>query len=178
MPRRASADASAAATSVAGRGAAPKDRIDLRILRRLQEDATDTVAELAERVGLSANACWRRVRAMEEAGIIRRRVTLLDPASLGLGATVFVSIRTGHHDERWLESFAAGVRAIPEVVSAYRMSGQVDYLLKIVVADIAHYDRVYRALIAIAPMVDVSSSFAMEELKDGMALPLPDETVL
>lgn len=155
-------------------GPARLDRIDARILRRLQEDAADTIAELADRVGLSANACWRRVRALEENGTIRRRVAVLEPRALGLGATVFVQVRTGQHDADWLDRFARGVREIPEVVEAYRMSGQVDYLLKVVVRDIADYDRVYRTLIRVAPMLDVSSSFAMEELKDGTALPVAE----
>ena len=148
------------------------DRIDARILAALQGDASLPIAELAESVGLSSNACWRRVKRLEEAGIIRRRVALLDPAKLGLGVTVFVSVRTNEHAEEWLEKFAKGVADIPEVVEFYRMSGDVDYLLKVMVADIAHYDRVYKRLIKVAKLSDVSSSFAMEQIKYTTAVPL------
>jgi len=148
------------------------DRIDARILAALQGDASLPIAELAESVGLSSNACWRRVKRLEEAGIIRRRVALLDPAKLGLGVTVFVSVRTNEHAEEWLEKFAKGVADIPEVVEFYRMSGDVDYLLKVMVADIAHYDRVYKRLIKVAKLSDVSSSFAMEQIKYTTSVPL------
>jgi len=148
------------------------DRIDTRILAALQADASLAIAELAAAVGLSANACWRRVKRLEEAGVIRRRVALLDPVKLGLGVTVFVTVRTNEHAEEWLEGFAKGVAQIPEVVEFYRMSGEVDYLLKVLVSDIAHYDRVYKRLIKTATLADVSSSFAMEQLKYTTAVPL------
>jgi len=150
------------------------NRADARILARLQTQADITIAELAEAVGLSSNACWRRVKAMEETGVIKHRVALLDAAKLGLGTTVFVNIRTSQHSEDWLESFAKGVASIPEIVEFYRMSGEVDYLLKIIVSDIAHYDRVYRKLIRVTSLLDVSSSFAMEQLKYTTALPLSE----
>ena len=150
------------------------NRIDARILARLQAEADVTIAELAEAVGLSSNACWRRVKAMEEAGVIKNRVALLDAGKLGLGTTVFVNIRTSQHNEEWLESFAKGVASIPEIVEFYRMSGEIDYLLKIIVSDIAHYDRVYRKLIRVTSLLDVSSSFAMEQLKYTTALPLSE----
>jgi len=150
------------------------DRIDKRILSALQADASLAIAELADAVGLSSNACWRRVKRLEEAGVIRRRVALLDPVKLGLGVTVFVSVRTSEHAEEWLEAFADGVAQIPEVVEFYRMSGEVDYLLKVLVADIAHYDRVYKRLIKTASLTDVSSSFAMEQIKYTTAVPLLD----
>ena len=150
------------------------NRIDARILARLQAEADVTIAELAEAVGLSSNACWRRVKAMEESGVIKRRVALLDAAKLGLGTTVFVNIRTSQHSEEWLEHFAKGVAGIPEIVEFYRMIGEVDYLLKIIVSDIAHYDRVYRKLIRVTSLLDVSSSFAMEQLKYTTALPLSE----
>jgi len=150
------------------------NRADARILARLQTQADVTVAELAEAVGLSSNACWRRVKAMEESGVIKSRVALLDAAKLELGTTVFVNIRTSQHSEEWLESFAKGVATIPEIVEVYRMSGEVDYLLKIIVSDIAHYDRVYRKLIRVTSLLDVSSSFAMEQLKYTTALPLSE----
>ncbi|MFI4986617.1 MAG: Lrp/AsnC family transcriptional regulator [Alphaproteobacteria bacterium] len=148
------------------------DQIDLRILGALQSDASRPVAELGEAVGLSSNACWRRVKRLEETGVIRRRVALLDPAKLDRGVTVFVAVRTNQHTEAWLEAFAKGVAQIPEVVEFYRMSGEVDYLLKILVADIAHYDRVYKRLIKTASLSDVSSSFAMEQIKYTTAVPL------
>lgn len=148
------------------------DRIDRQLLSLLQEDASLSNAELAEKVSLSPNACWRRVKLMEEAGIIRKRVALLSEEQLGLGVTVFVSIRTSNHTEEWLRKFGQGVRDMPEVVEFFRLSGDVDYLLKVVVRDIQDYDRVYKKLIAIAPLNDVSSSFAMERIKSSTALPL------
>lgn len=148
------------------------DPIDVRILDRLQHDATDTIAVLADLVGLSSNACWRRVKMLEVAGVVRQRVALLDAAKLNLGTTVFVSIRTNQHTESWLKGFSDAVGAIPEIVEFYRMSGKVDYLLKIVVSDIPHYDRVYRRLIRLMNLYDVSSNFAMEQLKCTTVLPL------
>jgi Lrp/AsnC family transcriptional regulator len=148
------------------------DRLDRRILALLQEDASMSNAEIAERVGLSANACWRRTRRMEEKNIIRRRVALLNQELLGLDVTVFVGVKTNQHNDLWLAEFAEGVKNLPEVMEFYRMSGDTDYLLKIVVKDIADYDRVYKQLIAIAPLHDVSSSFAMERIKSATALPL------
>lgn len=145
---------------------------DIRILRVMQEDATLSVAAIAETVHLSHNACWRRIKRLEEAGVISRRVTLLDPTALGLNMTVFVSIRASEHSEEWLNSFAAAVRGIPEVVEFYRMSGDVDYLLKLRVQNIAAYDAVYKRLIKAVRLTDVSSAFAMEELKHTTALPL------
>ncbi len=148
------------------------DGYDRKILRRLQTDASVAVADIAEDVGLSTNACWRRIKRLEEAKIIRRRVALLDERALGLNVTVFVSVKTNEHNESWLKKFAAGIKDLPEVVEFYRMSGDTDYLLKIVVQDIDDYDRVYKKLIATAPMHDVSSSFAMERIKSSTALPL------
>ncbi|ATC23425.1 Lrp/AsnC family transcriptional regulator [Caulobacter vibrioides] len=148
------------------------DQIDRRLLAILQEDATVPIAELAERVGLSQTPCWKRVRRLQDAGVITARVALLDREALDLGLTVFVAVKTGHHDEGWLNQFAAGASALPEVVEFYRMSGDVDYLLKVVVKDIAAYDRFYKRLIATAPLTDVSSSFAMEQIKFTTALPI------
>ena len=148
------------------------DRLDRRILALLQENADQSNAELAEQVGLSANACWRRVRRLEERGIIRKRVALLSQDQLELDVTVFVGIRTNEHNDQWLKKFSEGVASIPEVVEFYRMSGDTDYLLKIVVRDIADYDRVYKKLISVVPLHDVSSSFAMERIKSTTALPL------
>jgi Lrp/AsnC family transcriptional regulator len=151
----------------------PLDNFDVHILSVLQEDASVSIAEVAERVHLSQNACWRRIKRLEEDGYIRRRVALLDPLKLGAGVTVFVSVRAAEHSEEWLDAFAAAVRCIPEVVEFYRMSGDTDYLLKLQVADIAAYDHVYKRLIKSVRLVDVSSAFAMEELKHTTAIPLP-----
>lgn len=148
------------------------DPIDRRILRELQADATVPIAELADRVGLSQTPCWKRVKRLTDAGIITRRVALLDRTQLDLGLVVFVSVRTSRHDEEWLTTFAKGAAALPEVVEFHRLSGETDYLLKVVVRDIAAYDRFYKRLIATAPLSDVSSSFAMEEIKLTTALPL------
>lgn len=147
------------------------DQIDRRILRELQVDATVPIAELAERVGLSQTPCWKRVKRLTEAGIIEKRVAILDRDKLDLGLVVFVAVRTSRHDEEWLNAFAAAA-ALPEVVEFYRMSGETDYLLKVVVKDIAAYDAFYKRLIAAAPLQDVSSSFAMEQIKFTTALPL------
>ena len=148
------------------------DSVDLKILDLLQTDASRSLSDVAERVHLSQNACWRRIKRLEDDGVIVKRVALLDPEKLGVGVTVFVSVRAGEHSEKWLETFAAAVRKMPEVVEFYRMTGDVDYLLKLQVANIAAYDRVYKALIKAAPITDVSAAFAMEELKRSTALPL------
>ena len=148
------------------------DEIDRKILNLLQADVTMPVAAIAERVGLSATPCWRRIQKLEEAGVIRARVALLDPEKLNVGVTVMVAVRTSQHDLGWLEKFAAAVQDFPEVVEFYRMSGDVDYLLRIVVPDIAAYDAVYKRLIARVPLSDVSSAFAMETIKYTTALPV------
>lgn len=148
------------------------DRTDRRLLALLQEDSTISIADLAERVSLSPTPCWKRVKRLERVGLIRSRVALLDRAALGLDVTVFVAVRTTQHSDEWLQTFAEGVARIPEVVEFYRMSGEVDYLLKVVARDIADYDRIYRKLIKVAPLHDVSSSFAMQEIKSTTALPL------
>jgi Lrp/AsnC family transcriptional regulator len=135
-------------------------------------DATVSIQQVGERVGLSHNACWRRIKRLEEAGIIRKRVALVDPRKLGYGVTVFVTVRTSHHTEEWLDKFARGVSALPEVMEFYRTSGDIDYLLKVLVADIAEYDRFYKKLIAIAPLSDVSSNFAMEQVKYTTEVPV------
>ena len=148
------------------------DDIDKQILSYLQKDSSTPIAEIAERVGLSTTPCWRRIQKMEGAGIIRARVALLDGQKLNAGVTVFVAIRTSEHNAGWLEAFSQAVIEIPEVVEFYRMSGDVDYLLRVVVPDIAAYDAVYKRLIGKLSMSDVSSSFAMEEIKYTTALPL------
>lgn len=148
------------------------DDRDRNILALLQEDATLSVLELAERVSLSQTACWKRIQRLTQEGVIRKQVCLLDSQQLGVGVTVFVSIKTNHHDMQWFERFSAGVKDMPEVVEFYRMSGETDYLLKVVVPDIHGFDAVYKRLIRVADLFDVSSSFAMEELKYTTALPL------
>ncbi len=148
------------------------DHIDRRLLAILQEDSTVPIADLAERVGLTQTPCWKRVKRLQDSGVITARVALLDREALDLGLTVFVAVKTGRHDEDWLTTFASGARTLPEVVEFYRMSGDVDYLLKVVVRDIAAYDRFYKRLIATAPLTDVSSSFAMEQIKFTTALPI------
>ncbi|GAA4332200.1 Lrp/AsnC family transcriptional regulator [Pigmentiphaga soli] len=148
------------------------DRKDRNILSILQEDATLSVNEIAERVSLSPTACWKRVQRLTQEGVIRKQVCLLDNRKLGVGVTVFVAIKTNHHDLEWLRKFAAGVRDMPEVVEFYRMSGDIDYLLKVVAPDIQGFDLVYKKLIQVVELFDVSSSFAMEELKYTTALPL------
>ena len=148
------------------------DAIDRRILDILQRDAEQQVSQIAAQVGLSATPCWRRIQRLKEAGVITRQVCLVSPAQVNVGVTVFVSVRTSQHTPEWLERFRGTVEAIPEVVEFYRMSGEVDYLLRVVVPDIAAYDAVYKRLINGTQLSDVSSSFAMEEIKFTTALPL------
>lgn len=152
--------------------AAPMDNIDKTILQALQEDATLKIGEIAERVLLSTTACWKRIQQLEARGIIRQRVALLDARRLNLAVTVFVAVKTNQHTDAWLERFAATVAAIPEVVEFYRMSGEMDYLLRVVVPDVAAYDAVYKRLIRGTGLSDVSSSFAMEQIKYTTSLPL------
>ncbi len=148
------------------------DDTDRRILSSLQRDATIGLDALGEKVGLSRNACWRRIRTMDEAGLIRARVALLDPDKLGLGLTVFMQIKAERHDADWLEAFARATRAMPEIQSVYRMTGELDYLIRARVSDMGDYDRLYQRLISRVPMGDVSASFVMEEIKDTTELPL------
>jgi Lrp/AsnC family transcriptional regulator len=148
------------------------DEMDRRLLAELQRDSDASLETLGERVGLSRNACWRRIRALEEAGVIRGRVTLLDAARLGLGLTVFMQIRTNAHAPDWLERFSAAVKAMPEILGVYRMSGDLDYLIRAQVTDMAGYDSLYQRLIRKVPLSDVSASFVMEEIKETTALPL------
>ncbi|HTZ71928.1 MAG TPA: Lrp/AsnC family transcriptional regulator [Acetobacteraceae bacterium] len=148
------------------------DSIDRRLLALLQQDATPSVAQLAERVNLSQNACWRRIKLMEEAGVIARRVALLDPAKLGVGLTVFVSFKLTEHAPEALERFARLVRDMPEAVEFHRITGEFDYLLKLQLADITAYDAVYKRLIQSVRLADVRACFAMEVLKQTTALPL------
>jgi Lrp/AsnC family transcriptional regulator len=148
------------------------DRMDRKILDILQKDATLPVAEIGKLVGLSTTPCWRRIQKLEEQGVIERRVALLDPKKVNVGVTVFVSITTSHHSQEWLDRFHEALKEFPEVVEFYRMSGQVDYLLRVVVPDIERYDVFYKKLIAKIELSDVSSAFAMEQIKFTTALPL------
>ncbi|MDG2244487.1 MAG: Lrp/AsnC family transcriptional regulator [Rhodospirillaceae bacterium] len=151
------------------------DPIDRKILAQLQADASMSIADIATNVGLSQTPCWKRIQKMEAAGVIKGRVALLSGKKLNLGLTVFVQLRTKQHDEVWLTKFARAVREMPEVVEVYRMAGDIDYLLRVVVRDTDAYDRFYKTLIKKVPLHDVSSSFAMEEIKYTTALPIDIE---
>jgi Lrp/AsnC family transcriptional regulator, cysteine-sensing transcriptional activator len=148
------------------------DRLDRKILEILQKDCTLPVAEIGKQIGLSTTPCWRRIQKLEESGVIERRVAVLDPKKVNVGVTVFVSITTSHHTQEWLDRFHEVLKDIPEVVEFYRMSGQVDYLLRVVVPDIERYDAFYKKLISKIELSDVSSAFAMEQIKYTTALPL------
>jgi Lrp/AsnC family transcriptional regulator len=148
------------------------DKLDRKILELLQRDGGLTAAEVAERVGLSKAPCWRRIKRLEEEGVIKQTVALLNARHLNLGTNVFVTLKTANHSEAWFEKFVKAVRDIPEVVEIHRMSGEVDYLMRIVVPDIDAYDMVYKRLIAAVEFKDVSASFALETIKHTTALPL------
>lgn len=148
------------------------DETDRRILSVLQRDASLSMDALSEAVNLSRNACWRRVRQMEDAGVIRARVVLLDPEALDLGLLVFVMIRTASHAPDWLAQFEAAVKALPEIIGAHRMSGDLDYVLRVRVSDVADYDRFYQRLIARVPIAEISASFVMDDIKDTTVLPV------
>lgn len=146
--------------------------MDRKILRSLQEDSSRPLAEIADSVGLSASPCWKRIKRLEAEGYVQDRVAILDRDRLDLGVTVFAAVKTSQHHEGWLAEFARAVSDIPEVVEFYRMSGDIDYLLKIVCRDIADYDRIYKSLIKRTSIYDVSSSFAMEQIKYTTRLPI------
>ena len=148
------------------------DDMDVKILRILQEDSTRPVADIGKEVGLSTTPCWRRVQKLEEAGVIKKRVAVLDASKINAGVTVFVSIKTDQHSLSWLEKFRGAVADFPEVVEFYRMSGEVDYLLRVAVPDIQAFDTFYKKLIARIEIAKVSSAFAMEQMKYTTALPL------
>ncbi|EHI48637.1 transcriptional regulator [SAR116 cluster alpha proteobacterium HIMB100] len=153
------------------------DKTDRKILALLQEDAAQPIADIARKIGLSVTPCWRRIQKLEEEGVIRGRVALLEATKIGLGMSVFVAIKTDQHNADWLAEFARTIAKRKEVVEFYRMSGEVDYLLRVVVPDMAAYDRFYKDLIAEVKLTDVSSSFAMEEIKYTTALPLGEDQV-
>ena len=148
------------------------DDIDKKLLAQLQQDSALSLEEIGERVNLSRNACWRRIKALEDTGVIKGRVALLDPAKLGLVLTVFMLIRTQDHSADWLDTFRAATRALPQIQGVYRMTGDLDYLIRAQVADMADYDLLYQSLIRRVPLSDVSASFVMEEIKDTHAIPL------
>lgn len=148
------------------------DKTDRRILAQLQLDADQSMDALAERVNLSRNACWRRIRRMQENGVIRARVALLDAEALGLGLSVFALVRTSRHDAEWLAAFESAVREMPEVLGAHRLSGDLDYVLRLRVGSVADYDAFYKRLIARVPVSDISASFVMQDIKDTTALPV------
>lgn len=148
------------------------DQNDRNILKALQQDASLSLENLAAKLSLSTNACWRRIKRMEADGIIERRVAIVQPESVGLGMTAFVAVKTNDHSDKWLEKFAAAASSIEELVEFYRMAGEVDYMLKFLVRDMADYDRVYKKLIKAVSLSDVSASFAMERIKYTTAVPV------
>lgn len=148
------------------------DDLDKKILRELQSDASTAIEELGDRIGLSRNACWRRIKLLEENGVIQKRVALASPEALGLGLQVFIAVRTDDHHQGWLDRFSRAVKDIPEITGAYRMSGELDYLIRARISDIKDYDALYQQLIRKVQMSDVSASFVMEEIKETTALPV------
>lgn len=149
-----------------------QDEVDRRILRQLQRDCDISLDMVSLEIGLSRNACWRRIKHMQEAGLIRKRVALLDAPKLGLGLTVYIQVRAEKHAAGWSAAFARATRSIPEITGVFRMSGDLDYLIRAHVADMAGYDRLYQKMIAEVSMADVSASFVMESIKDTTELPI------
>ncbi|MFV8783667.1 Lrp/AsnC family transcriptional regulator [Microbulbifer sp. SA54] len=149
------------------------DAIDRQLLAILQSDVSLSIEELAERVGLTKTPCWRRIQKLEKSGIIRRKVALLDAEVLGLPVSVFVQVKTNQHSAEWADSFSAAMAGLPEVVDCYRMAGDYDYILRVVVSDVAAYDQFYKKLILHAGISDVASNFAMEQIKSTTELPIP-----
>ena len=148
------------------------DETDRRILQVLQTDASLSVDDISAAVHLSRNACWRRIKALEQAGVIRARVALVDPAKVGVPLMAMVLIRTNAHDAQWMDKFQKALRSLPEVVGAYRMTGDLDYVLRVRVADVPAYDAFYKRLTARISVSDISASFVMEEIKETTAVPL------
>jgi Lrp/AsnC family transcriptional regulator len=148
------------------------DETDRKLLDILQHDAGLSLDDLSTRVGMSRNACWRRIKRLEDDGVIKARVTLLHASRINVGLTAFIALRTTEHSAKWLDQFSKAVRDIPEIVGVYRMTGDVDYLLQAVIPDVAAYDRLYKRLIGKITLADVSSSFVMEEIKSTTVLPL------
>ena len=148
------------------------DQTDLRILRILQEDSSLPASDVAKKVGLSASPCWKRIKRMHDEGIIKYQISVLDAERLGFGLTVFINIKTGEHSTNWLKEFSATVTAMPEVMELHRIAGDVDYMLKVIVPDMAAFDAFYKGLIGTAALTEVSSYFAMETMKETTALPI------
>ena len=148
------------------------DDLDRSILKELQKDAMISMDLLADRVQLSRNACWRRVKILEQSQVIQKRVAIVDPDALELSLSVFVLIRTNEHDPKWLHKFESAVRTIPEIVGAHRMSGELDYVLRVRVRDVKDYDRFYQRLISLVPISDISASFVMDDIKETTELPV------
>ncbi|MET3713864.1 Lrp/AsnC family transcriptional regulator [Pseudomonas sp. PvP001] len=148
------------------------DKFDMAILDILQADCTRPLADIAEQIGLGGTACWRRIQKLEQQGVITQRVALLDARELNVAVTVFAELRTQRHNAQWLEDFHRVIEALPEVMECYRMAGDTDYMLRIVVPDIAGYDAVYKRLIQVEGISDISSTFAMERIKSTTVLPL------
>jgi len=148
------------------------DDIDRRILNTLQRDAGLSVDEVADSAGLSRNACWRRIKKLEEANVIDRRVAILNPVAVGLGMSVFVLVRTNRHDADWLALFDKAVKQLPEIIGAHRMAGELDYILRVRVGSMGEYDEFYQRLIARVPLSDISASFVMDDIKDTTVLPI------
>jgi Lrp/AsnC family transcriptional regulator len=148
------------------------DSIDKKILQALQSDSSGSIADIADRAGVSQTPCWRRIKKLEEAGFIDKRVALLNPRALNLTMTAYVMVKTAHHDENWLARFSDSVQGIPEIVEIHRMAGDIDYLLKVVATDMQEYDKIYKRLIQVAELSDVSASFSMECIKTTTQLPL------
>lgn len=148
------------------------DEIDRKLLAVLQEDASLSVDALADRVHLSRNACWRRIKRLETDGVVKKRVAIIEPSAVGLGLQVFVLIRTNDHSATWLKSFRKAVREMPEIIAAQRMTGELDYVLRVRVADVPAYDHFYQRLIDKVQIADVSASFVMEDVKETTALPI------
>jgi Lrp/AsnC family transcriptional regulator len=148
------------------------DSTDRKILAILQQDASLSVADVAARVNLSQTPCWRRIQKLADSGVITKRVALVDPDALGLGLTVFVEIETGDHSKEWLGKFAAAITEMPEVMEIYRMAGDVDYMLRITVPNMAAVDTFYQRLISLVPLKNVTSRFAMERVKYTTAYPV------
>ncbi|MCP4271527.1 MAG: Lrp/AsnC family transcriptional regulator [Gammaproteobacteria bacterium] len=148
------------------------DAFDKKILSILQKDCTTSVSDIAEQVGLSTSPCWRRIQTLEKSGVIKGRVALVDPEKVKVGLTVFVMVKTSHHNPEWLDQFTHMVKTFPEIMEFYRLSGDIDYLLRIVVPDMKAFDAFYKKLITQVDFFDISSSFAMEEIKFTTQLPL------
>ena len=148
------------------------DEIDRLLLEILQQDATLSLAQMSERVGLSPTPCWKRIQKLEARGVIKRRVAIVDPVRVGVGLSVLVNVEAGEHSPGWLQRFSEGVGAMPEVMEVYRTAGEVDYVLSVAVADMAEYDTFYKRLIAIAPMKNITSRFALERIKHSTAYPM------